>query len=85
MKKLDLRWCKNLKDPGEAKAFERFVQGSWPVLDRLKEIIEEMDVSDAPSKKQDYNNPSWAYRQADHNGYARALKSIKDLIGEHEE
>ena len=81
MTKLDLRWCKHLK--GEEKAsFEAFVRSSFPVLERLKDLIGEMNKADAPSKKTDYDNPSWAYRQADHNGYARALKSINDLIGE---
>lgn len=83
MNKLDLRWTKHLKDK-EAEDFARFVRSSGPVLDRLKDIIKELDRSDAPDKKADYSNPSWAYRQADHNGFARAIKMINDLIGEDE-
>ena len=83
-KKLDLRWCKNLKGE-EAVEFERFVRSSRPVLDRLKDIIDSLEDSDDPVKRTDYDNPSWAYRQADHNGFARALKSIRDLIGDTEE
>ena len=83
MRKLDLRWCKHLKGE-EAEDFEKFIRSSGPVLERLWDIIDELDRSDNPTKKVDYNNPSWAYRQADHNGFARALKTIKDLIGEHD-
>lgn len=28
----------------------------------------------------DYDNPAWAYKQADRNGYIRALDEIKSLI-----
>lgn len=79
--KLDLRWCKHLQGQ-EAKEFELFVRSSSTVLERLSDIIKDIEGADAPNKKIDYNNPSWAYRQADNNGFARALKTIKDLIGD---
>jgi hypothetical protein len=37
------------------------------------------------SKSSDYDSPSWAYKQADQNGYNRALNDIIQLLNLKEE
>lgn len=56
---------------------------SSPVLrERLASLLRnKIDVSEAASQsKVNYEKPSWAYHQADANGYKRAINEIISLI-----
>ena len=56
---------------------------SSPVLrERLHKLLQDkLDVSEQTSQaKVNYEKPSWAYHQADANGYKRAINEIISLI-----
>ena len=59
-------------------AYER----SLLVRKKLKEIIEGKLESEAKSarSKEGYDSPNWAYKQADTQGYYRAMHEILSLI-----
>ncbi len=59
--------------------FKKLVLGSQKVLDRLREICYNVNQNrEVPTA--DYDSPSWAYKQADRNGYLRAYREIYDLL-----
>lgn len=59
--------------------FKKLVLGSHKVLDRLSEICYNVIQSGVQTAKADYESPSWAYKQADLNGYLRAYREIMAL------
>lgn len=70
-------WFNNLpKDQQEG--FKKQVRSARDVLERLEQILQEKKTEVVLST--DYDNPSWAYRQADRNGYDRALTEVINLI-----
>ncbi len=76
---MQIDWTKNIKDPEEKATFIVSVKSASHVLQRLAEILSERVEADAKSSKDDYHSPSWAYRQADKVGYARAMREVIDL------
>ncbi len=58
--------------------FKKQVSSSKDVLEKLESIlktkIKEVTLSE------DYDNPSWAYKQADRNGYNRALTEVLNIL-----
>lgn len=62
----------------EQEDFKREVKSAKNVLDKLEQIvnsrIKEIVVAN------DYDSPSWAYKQADRNGYNRALTEIINIL-----
>jgi len=59
--------------------FESFVKNSRGVFDRVLDIINDyMEPNEV--KPDDYDCPSWACKQADLNGYNRALKKVRELF-----
>ena len=76
---MQVDWAKLIKDPEERKTFLVSVKSASHVLERLAEILSERVEADAKSSKDDYHSPSWAYRQADKVGYARAMREVIDL------
>jgi hypothetical protein len=58
--------------------FKKQVSSSKDVLEKLENIlktkIKEITLSE------DYDNPSWAYKQADRNGYNRALTEVLNIL-----
>jgi len=70
-------WFINLpKDQQEG--FKKQVLSSKDVLERLRQILEDKQTEVVLST--DYDNPSWAYKQADRNGYDRALTEVINLV-----
>lgn len=68
-------WTKGLH--GEAKDKRKSEVLSYrKAFEDLKAILEEHYEDGVP----DYDNPSWAYAQADRNGANRKLKQIINLI-----
>lgn len=72
-------WFSNLKAEDQEQ-FKQLVKGSQKVLDRLKEICYNKLSTQEVLPASDYDNPSWAYKQADRNGYLRAFREIGDLV-----
>lgn len=62
----------------EQDGFKKEVKSAKNVLDKLEQIVQkkikEIVVLD------DYDSPSWAYKQADRNGYNRALTEIINIL-----
>lgn len=77
---MQMRWFSHLKDPKDKAAFKEYIQGSQKVLDRIKEICYNSIKNGEQSKESDYDSPSWAYKQADLNGYLRAYQEILSLV-----
>lgn len=62
----------------EQEGFKREIKSAKNVLDKLEQIVnsrmKEIVVAN------DYDSPSWAYKQADRNGYNRALTEIINIL-----
>ncbi len=62
----------------EQEGFKKQVKAAKDVLEKLEQIvksrIKEIVVAN------DYDSPSWAYKQADRNGYNRALTEIINIL-----
>lgn len=76
------RWTQNLKTDDEKEKFKQKVYQAKEVLDRLKEMIEEdelsMDRSEIHPKV--YEVPNWDYLQAHKNGTRQYMYQMKTLI-----
>jgi hypothetical protein len=75
-------WTAHLQDPSEIERFERSLQGSRVVLDRLLEMLDDKDTSmtNVELSLDAYDNTNWPYRQAHINGYKSCLKRIRKII-----
>jgi hypothetical protein len=71
-------WFKDCKSKKEKEAVSQSLHSSREGLDRLKEILKPMLKDTTPAA--DYDSPSWAYKQADRNGFNRAVTTVLDLI-----
>ncbi len=76
---MQVDWAKMITDPEERATFLVSVKSASHVLERLAEILHDRVEADAKSSKDDYDSPSWPYRQADKVGYARAMREVIDL------
>ena len=75
-------WTKSCKDDAEKKRLRsEFARGKL-LRERLCQILEEKIQSEqrAARSKEAYNEANWAYRQADSQGYQRALSEIIGLL-----
>jgi len=77
---LSIEWTKHISDPKAKKDFEAAVRNSTLALGRLSDILKERESEAMKVKPRDYDNPSWAYKQADDNGYLRCLRELSLLI-----
>ena len=75
-------WTKHLKTEDEKTRFKNSVLGSKLVLERLQELIKEVEdeLDNTELNTKIYDIPNWDYRQADMNGFRRALKTITKII-----
>jgi hypothetical protein len=71
-------WFKDCKSKKQKESVAQVLQSNRESLDRLKEILEPMLKDTTPAA--DYDSPSWAYKQADRNGFNRAVTTVLDLI-----
>lgn len=79
---LNSRWFTGVKSEDKTKR-EETVRNSRFIFDILVQIIE-ADLKELNADKDaDYDNPSWAFKQAHNNGYRKAvtnfLKLLKDV------
>ena len=72
-------WHSHLKNEKEKKDFIEYVRNSEKVLDRLKEIVYNA-VKESEVKANDYDSPSWAYRQAHSNGIGEAVDKMLKVL-----
>lgn len=73
-------WTQGLRNPTEKEEFEKIVYASKKVLDKLKDIVYNKINGVEKTSLQDYESPSWAYRQADINGYRRAMEEMLSIL-----
>jgi len=75
-------WTKNLKTDEEKERFKNSILGSKIVLRRLQELLNEVedDLDKTELSTDIYDKPNWDYRQADMNGFRRALKTVRKII-----
>ena len=74
---LSTLWLSHLKEQKERDNFRDYILNSSSLWDKLNLILENKTVK---QKETDYDNPSWAYFQADQNGYNRAIKDIQEIL-----
>jgi hypothetical protein len=81
MARLATDWTRNIpqSDPQAKADLETSVLNSTVALGRLKELLQEKDLANVRGVV-DYANASWAYAQADQNGYLRAVREILQLL-----
>ena len=76
-------WTKGIKRGSqEAIDVRDAFNGSLAARKRLVEMLEAMQKEEIDSKISDaaYDNPSWAYKQADSVGYMRAIDRLKKVL-----
>jgi|TARA_R110001606_G_scaffold175347_1_gene321906 hypothetical protein len=71
-------WFKNCKSQAEKDKVKQQILSQQEVIVRLEEILESM-LKDTTTAAE-YDSPSWAYLQADRNGYNRAVTTVLELI-----
>ena len=73
------QWFSSLPK-AEQEEFKKLVLGSQKVLDKLSEICYNTIKNGESPSTSDYDSPSWAFKQADRNGYMRAYREIISLL-----
>lgn len=77
---MDSRWIQGLKTPEEKVKVKEYLANSNFLLDKLKNILYNRIKEVRTTSSNDYETASWAYKQADQNGYLRAYEEIIKLI-----
>jgi len=76
------RWTKHLTTEEDKEKYRQQVLSCKPVLDHIKEMIEE-DLAALARSEEDqriYDLPNWEYRQAHKHGIRQYANVIKNLI-----
>lgn len=74
-------WSKGLDTQGKADIKTSFEKGAF-LRERLSILLNEKsnDAEKDGRSKDGYDSPNWAYKQADMQGYKRALAEISSLL-----
>lgn len=77
-----LEWTSHIKDPVKKKEFEDLLFNSTTILNRLSDVLRSKGLSLArvEGNMEEYDNPSWAFKQAHVNGRKQELKTVLQLI-----
>jgi len=75
-------WTHHLKDSTEKERFKKYLANNRTILERLSEILKqwEDELTAEELSETVYENPSWAAKQADINGYRRCLRHIQKIL-----
>lgn len=78
---MHIMWTSHIKDEEEKVDFKAYIANSTALLDRLTDIINmKIDAAEkARVSEKGYDNATWPFKQADLNGFVRALNEIKTL------
>jgi viroplasmin and RNaseH domain-containing protein len=76
------KWTSHLKDETEKEEFQKRLTQSRDLFRRLGSMASGLKRSNHRTKisKTSYENPNWAYLQADSVGYERALNEILEYL-----
>lgn len=79
---MNIAWTHHLKTEEDKDKFRNQILGAKPVLQRQADIIREemFNLDAAESDPKTYDTPSWSHKQADLNGYRRALRRMLKLV-----
>jgi hypothetical protein len=79
---MNLKWLKHLKDSDKQKDFRQQIKAAWPVLERLKEILDEETLSQEnwSVSQKSFDNPNWEFKMAFVTGDRHRCHKIKELI-----
>jgi len=64
----------------EKEEFVKQIMGAMPVLKKYEEAIRNRIRTKEVTKEIDYDCPAWSHKQADTNGYIRAMNEILKLL-----
>lgn len=76
---MQTRWFSNLPK-AKQEEFKKSVLASANILDKAAEIVYNMIIVESKPSQQDYDSPSWAFKQAHSNGRLEALREIHALL-----
>ena len=76
---MQTKWYSNLPK-AEQDQFKSLVKGSQKVLDRLHEICYNIVKGRELTSESDFENPSWAFREAYRQGYVKAYQEVMSLV-----
>lgn len=66
---------------GEAKdAHREYLLNSKPLFDQLRKMLHGRHVAKTRVGMADFDNPSWAYKEAYRHGYLEAIEEIAKLL-----
>lgn len=82
MRSLATVWTKHLKDPQKKRDFEQAVRHSTLALGRFKQILQdELDsLENVSTSLDEFDSPSWAFKQAYRNGEKARIKKTLELL-----
>lgn len=80
---MQLKWYGDLKTPEDKKKREQTILNCSEALDILAKICYNSIHNEQSISTVDYDSPSWSHKQADKNGYIRALKDIAKMCETH--
>jgi len=69
---MHIQWTKGLKGEEKEQRVKEIKSFDY-AFSQLRELLEEEEISP------DYDCPSWAHKQADQNGYNRAIRKVINL------
>lgn len=73
---LKSKWYSHLKESEEVEEFKQRIKLATPVLERLTKILDEKLTTANANSTDQYEQAAWAYKQADLNGYNRAINDV---------
>jgi len=75
-------WLHHLKDPTERERFKKYILNNRTLLERLSSILTqwENELTSSELSQKAYESPSWAFEQADCNGYRRCLRDLQIIL-----
>ena len=78
---MKLNWTKGLSGDAKKDVVQEYASSSNLRI-RLDALIQEKKLSSGKAiiSKDAYDSPNWAFKQADHVGYLRALEEISSLL-----
>jgi len=77
-----IKWTSNLSTEAEINDFRNKVYGSKPVLDRIRQLLDEKEaaIDRSEIKLEEYENPNWSHKQAFKNGIRAACADLRLLL-----
>jgi len=78
-KSFNVFWTQHLLQGEKKEEFIKHMRAARPILERVSLYIDRK-IGDEVLPEADYDSASWAYKQADHNGYVRAMKEVQEFV-----